>query len=81
MRDRRLQWVTVLVSLVTPVVGLILGAVKLMGSVRPSILLPAADVAFGLLFAMALIAISRKIWLLVPKTISQATLESDDDDD
>ncbi len=81
VRDRRLQWVTVLVSLVTPVVGLILGAVKLMGSVRPSILLPAADVAFGLLFAMALIAISRKIWLLVPKTISQATLESDDDDD
>jgi cation transport ATPase len=81
VRDRRLQWATILISLVTPGIGLVVGAVKLAGDVRPSILLPAVDAAFGLVFAIALVIISRRVWLRVPKTISEATLDDDDADD
>ena len=81
VRDRRLQWATILVSLITPIIGLVIGLFKLEANLKPGTLLPAIMAAFGLGFALVLIIISRSIWYKTPKTIDEATLDDESEDD
>ena len=81
VRDRRLQRATILVSLITPTIGLVIGLFKLEANLKPGILLPAITAAFGLSFALVLIIVSRSIWNQEPKTIVEATLEDESQDD
>ena len=81
VRDRRFQMATILLSLITPCLGLITGIFKLAASTKPGILVPSIFSAFGLACALVLIIISRSIWHKVPQTISEATLDDESDDE
>ena len=81
VRDRRLQWLMALVSLGVPAVGLAVAVFKLAANVRPSLLLPAVDNAFGLTFAATLAQLSILIWQRVPAAITNSIIEDEVEDD
>jgi hypothetical protein len=81
VRDRRLQWLMAIVSLGVPAVGLAVATLKLAANVRPSLLLPAVDTAFGLTVAAVLAELSIVIWQRVPAAITNSTIEDEVEDD
>ena len=81
VRDRRLQWLMALVSLGVPAVGLAVAVFKLAANLRPSLLLPALDNAFGLIFAITVAQLSSLIWQRVPSAITNSTIEDEVEDD
>ncbi|MEO0023719.1 MAG: hypothetical protein RL196_160 [Actinomycetota bacterium] len=69
VRDRRLQRLTVLLSLLVPAGGLVFGAIKVGTGSQPTLIVPALLVTLSLLAALAIIIFSRRVWHKTPKTV------------
>ncbi len=76
VRDRRLQRLTVLISLLVPAGGLLLGTLMVGAGLKPTLIVPALLVTISLLAAIAIIIVSRRVWHKTPKTVRAMEPES-----